>query len=254
VNLGEGTALGIDWSGAREARRKIWAARLRCAGGGAEVASLLRPFPGHTLAEIVRGLVPWLERQEFDVAGLDFCFGLAAPHMRALGLPLTGPAAVGAELRLRFADADAFRLAVGPERRRQTDSARRAPFCPTNLRMYRQTFRGLSALARLSLPVPPWRVGEPAVVEILPADVSRRLGATGKSTPQQRDEAVARLAAAGVAVEPGIRRTILADRDGDALDAVLAAVAAAAARARRYAGAPPESAGSGEGWIFSLEP
>jgi hypothetical protein len=149
-------------------------------------------------------------------------------------------------------DADAFKAAVAPEKRRQTDIERRSPFCPTNLRMYRQTFWGLCALAPLVRPVPPWRFGDGAVVEILPADVGRKLGVAEKLSARARQRAVDALAIHGIELSASDRDAIVADTEGDALDAVFAAVAASGARANGFAGAPSTAASSGEGWIYSV--
>jgi hypothetical protein len=188
-----------------------------------------------------------------DVAGLDFCFGLAEEHMRRLGLPMHGPAAVGRELRRRFADdADAFKFAVGNELARETDRDRRSPFRPTNMRMYRQTFWGLRALSGVERPTPPWSHGDGAVVEILPVDVARKLLVPAKATREGRCDALAALERHGIALSRDDRVKISDDVFGDGLDAVFAAVAAASARADGLRGASAESASSGEGWIYSI--
>ena len=49
-----------------------------------------------------------------------------------------------------------------------------------------------------------------------------------------------------------LAQAIVRDGEGDALDAVFAAVAASGARAEGFAGASPTAASSGEGWIYSL--
>jgi hypothetical protein len=259
MKLAPGVALGIDWSGAQAARRKIWAARLVVNEDAARVEWVRRPFAaltsgrGMATAQIADGFVPWLERQSFDVAGLDFCFGLAEESMARLQLPQDGPAAIGTSLRAMFAaNPDAFKRAAAPEMRRRTDVARRSPFCPTNLRMYRQTFWGLCALAPLARPVPPWRFGEGAVVEILPADVARKLDVGDKLSDQGRRRALGALEAAGIKISMSDSNAVIADREGDALDAIFAAVAASCARADGFAGAPSRAAASGEGWIYSV--
>jgi len=260
MDLASGVALGVDWSGAQAARRKIWAASLIVDEDAARVGWISRPFAaltagrGMTIAMIANEFVPWLERQRFDVAGLDFCFGLPEEAMRRLQLPQSGPAAVGRSLRALFGgNADAFKTAVAPEMPRRTDMDRRSPFCPTNLRMYRQTFWGLCALGPLVRPVPPWRVGDRAVVEVLPVDVGRKLDAPKKLSEQDRRRALDALAAVAIDISKSDRDTIIADRQGDALDAVLAAVAASCARATGFAGAPSSASASGEGWIYSAQ-
>ena len=227
-------ALGVDWSGGRAARRKIWAARIDVEER--VLLGLWRPFGDCRGPEDVAAAVPrWLGQEPFDVAGFDFCFGLASAQLQRLDLPLDGPAALGRALTARFRDADDFKRAVGRERKRVTDLARRTTFAPTNLRMYRQTYWGLRTLADVDAPIPPWSFGHRPVVEVFPRHVRRALGLD-----------------LGLRIGADDRAAIERDRDGDALDAVLAAVAAGAAHSHGFAGAPSDAASSGEGWIYSL--
>jgi hypothetical protein len=228
-------ALGVDWSGGRAARRKIWAARIDL--GEQALIRLWRPF-AHCRGpeEVAAAVPPWLGEESFDVAGFDFCFGLASAQLQRLDLPLDGPAALGRALTARSWDAEEFRRAVGPERKRATDLARRTTFAPTNLRMYRQTYWGLRTLADVDAPIPPWSFGDRPVVEVFPRHVRRALG------PEL-----------GLKIGADDRAAMERDRDGDALDAVLAALAAGAALSHGFAGVPSDAASSGEGWIYSLD-
>lgn len=236
-------ALGVDWSGARTARRKIWAARVNLEEGA--LTRIWRPFHGsRSAAEVAARVQDWLASERFDVAGFDFCFGLAQSHLVALDLPRSGPSDLGSALAGRFRDADEFKRAAGRERRRVTDVARGTTFAPTNLRMYRQTYWGLCALSGVELPVPPWTCGSAAVVEVFPRHVRRALGG-------HADRRSA-LVATGLQFTPRDVATIVADAEGDALDAVLAAIAAGSALAGAFQGAPTHAATSGEGWIYSI--
>jgi Protein of unknown function (DUF429) len=262
LDIGRGLALGVDWSGAKNAHRKIWAAWLRCEGnhGAVErlerpfVVRLRRPFGKSTISAIAEDFTRWLTSCEYDVAGLDFCFGLAADQMKRLALPTTGPVAVGRSLRSAYPDADGFASAAAPESARETDTASHSPFRPTNLRMWRQTYWGLRALGGLDpgQPTPPWSVGERAIIEILPANVLRRLGTSTKLTTDGRRNALAALERRGINLCPSKRDEIVCDKHGDALDAVLAAVAAACARQQNFSGDSPHASTSGEGWIYSF--
>ena len=49
-------------------------------------------------------------------------------------------------------------------------------------------------------------------------------------------------------------KEILDDSEGDALDALLAVLAAAAAKESAFNGPTAEAASSGEGWIYSVRP
>ncbi len=260
-------ALGLDWSGAQDPGRKIWAAWVELphpnggsspdAQAGATLLELRRPFAGlRSPRAVAEGFGQWLGEQEFDVAGLDFCFGLHASHMAALGLPQTGPAAAGAALLQSFAQPDAFKAAVGGELRRQTDRRCRAPFAPTNWRMYRQTFWGLAALAGVPGPFPPWDPPGPrSVVEVLPALLARKLcpGVPYKARePAGRERLLSELERRlGLRLSCEQRAQLIADTQGDAIDAVLAALTAGAVLATGFEGAPEDAQQSGEGWIYT---
>ncbi|HET7856042.1 MAG TPA: hypothetical protein VFL41_06250 [Gaiellaceae bacterium] len=228
-------ALGVDWSGGRAARRKIWAARIDLEQRA--LLRLWRPFsdcrgPEQVAASVSR----WLDEQRFDVAGFDFCFGLAAAQLEQCDLPVEGPVALGQALTVRYEGADDFKQAVAPERRRATDIVRRTTLAPTNLRMYRLTYWGLRALASVEAPMPPWSFGEGSVVEVFPGHVRRAIGGNF-----------------GLRIAPADRAAIARDHEGDARDAVLAALAAGASFENSFAGTPADAASSGEGWIYSVD-
>lgn len=258
-------ALGLDWSGGAAARAKIWAAVVE----DEALVELSRPFAALDLVRVhgAAGLAvaspapravadafaPWLAAQRFDVAGFDFCFALAAGQSARLALP-GGPAAAGALLAARFGDdALAFREAAGREQRRKTDALRGAPFAPTNLRMFRQTFWGLRALAAVRDPMAPWSDGPRRVHEVLP-----RLRATALCGRCRYKDPASRAGRERLlsALRPGLRigaaheALLLDDGEGDAIDAVLAALEVRDARTSRET-APPEALRTGEGWIYS---
>src|SRR5215468_6204064 len=72
----DGTALGVDWSGSEKAFKKIWCSKIEFGSGGACLREVQKPFSSQGPASISSHFAQWLEAQEFDVAGLDFCFGL----------------------------------------------------------------------------------------------------------------------------------------------------------------------------------
>jgi hypothetical protein len=256
-----GIALGVDWSGGTLAGRKIWAAQVRFTGSGAEVVTLERPFLERPRrADVVRDFGPWLARQKVAVAGLDFCFSLPVAQLEQLGLldaALQSPAALGRALAAGYASPDAFRLAAGAEQKRDTDRTARAPFAATNLRMFRQTFVGITALGGVDAAFPPWSLpveGQTAVVEVLPAQVARTLGVRspykGAGTASARRAMLERLTDdLGLRMAGTHDAAAVADDEGDAIDAVLAALAAGSAHAQGYATdfTPPEGAIFGTG-------
>ncbi|AKF85865.1 hypothetical protein MFUL124B02_17775 [Myxococcus fulvus 124B02] len=254
----QGRAVGVDWSGAVHAHRKVWAATVEFEAGRARLVSLLRPFVSGGALAVAEGLGPWLSAQGVDVAGLDFCFSLEASQLQRLGLPVTGPARLGSVVGKAHASAAAFRDAVGPEKKRVTDVKCSAPFAPTNLRMFRQTYWGLRALAGWRGAVPPWSTHPgPAAVEVLPAEVVRWLGLPktykGRDFDERRRDILRRVReSTGLVISTSDQLTLVSDADGDALDALLAALSAASAWASGFSGAPASVVRSGEGWIYSV--
>ena len=256
-----GRFLGVDWSGSARAGRKIWTAVVEFdETHGARLLSIDRPFsaalgPG----EVSSRFANWLGSAPFDAAGLDFCFGVAREHSPP-DMPLTGPSEVGGWLGTTYPTPESFKAALGPERKRATDRIRRSPFAPTNLRMFRQTYWGLRALARLTIPILPWGpAGKRVVIEVLPADVAAALApgcrykgrtADARAERQRLLQAVVGTCRLTVATED--ERSILEDDQGDAMDALLAAVAAASAQSGGFQEGPADAATSGEGWIYSV--
>ncbi len=271
-------ALGLDWSGGAAARSKIWAAVI----DDQTLVELWRPFTAlrpqlsaspigrRSLAPVPRAIAdafaPWLAEQRFDVAGFDFCFALSAGQAARLRLS-GGPSAVGALLAARFGDdAEAFRRAAGPEQRRATDALRSAPFAPTNLRMFRQTFWGLRALAGVRDPIAPFSDGPRRIHEVLPrrratalcgacrykdhglrAERERLLSALRQGGPGSRS------LLPGLLISAAQEGALLGDDEGDAIDAVLAALEARDALVSGET-APADAMLSGEGWIYSGSP
>jgi hypothetical protein len=253
-----GRAVGIDWSGAANAHQKVWAATLSFEGGKGRLEQIQKPFSSRGAEAVSAALGLWLSVEDFDVAGLDFCFGLEEGLVAALGLPVSGPSDMGKAIRAAFPSAELFKAAVGPEKKRSTDHAHSAPFAPTNLRMYKQTYWGLRALGACRASFPPWKHSDRRrVVEVLPANVVQWLGGRvsykGRGLDEKRWEILGLVrASTDLDVSNNDILTIVSDAEGDALDALLAALAAASSWASAFAGAPPTAASSGEGWIFSV--
>jgi len=186
---------------------------------------------------------------------------------------LRGPAALGKGLADRFlppgADdssaAEAFRDELGRDRERFTDCYRAAAHSAAHARLYRQTFFGLTVLARLTevsfLPWDPPRAGRTALVEVRPEHVARVLAGTTSYRDDARDgvqRAGARAAllravraTCGLEFEMELVARVVEDGRGTFMDAVLAAVGVAAAQADGYQGVPANVPRS-EGWIHSV--
>ncbi|WP_242392211.1 DUF429 domain-containing protein [Anaeromyxobacter oryzisoli] len=255
----EGRVVGVDWSGAADAPRKVWVAEIVFGAGAPRLEAIRRPFSEGGAETVSAALGKYLSSETYDVAGLDFCFGLEQGHISSLRLPTGGPALLGQSLASCYRTPEEFREAVGAERKRVTDQERAAPFAPTNLRMYKQTYWGLRAMSGTTVAIPPWAfAGTRVVVEVLPAAVAKWLGCVtsykgrGEEAKRQRRDLVAKIkASTGMSVNDADVTEIVDDKEGDACDAVLAALAAASAWASAFAGAPSVVCASGEGWIYS---
>ena len=233
--------LGIDWSGAARSGNKIWAALVKTNSNGVPVLQRVwRPFINCTPVQVVRQFGPWLNKTEFHVAAADFCFGLASHH-QAVGMPLNRvPPGLATWVRENYGNEPLqFKNALAPELRRVTDSICSSPFAPTNLRMFRQTFWGIRSLEGLEIDILPWGnvTANKILIETLPAMLVRRLikgpcqyKQAGQPGNEQRASLLrALIQATKLEITEADKTLVVQDREGDAMDAILAAIAAGSA-------------------------
>jgi hypothetical protein len=244
--------VGVDFSGARDARENVWIAECeRTAGrvelvGCAPASERLDPAgadPGATMDALV-GFVRGLS----DVAvGLDFPFALPASVARGLGATTwreTLDAVAG------YDDASAMdaacQAATPGERtyaRRACDEARDS-FSPYHFFVKKQTYHGMGEVLRPLATAGEARVlpfdaakarapdadARPLLLETYPAAVLARLGLHDErykgTSEEERERRGANLAGLRdhVTVPDQFAERIVADADGDALDALAAAV------------------------------
>lgn len=241
--------LGVDFSGATDAGRKIWIAECKRGRGNRLTLIDLRPasdLPGGGLspAVAIAALARHVVLKADTIAGFDFPFTLP----KSL-IDRPSWAAFVAEFPMRFADPDAFRRwallrAGGRELRRAADRDAKTPFNSYNLRIYRQTWWGIAhllnplvttgqALVRpfQALPTLP----HPIIVEACPASSLKWIGFypayKGRRGAQrlERKAVLRKLVEAGLLESPpaSLQAVMLDNVGGDALDAVIAAVATA---------------------------
>ncbi len=261
---------GVDFSGARDAGKKIWIARGTIEGAGLSVTAC---FQVKDLADSGkdrdRGLSvlrAFIKRENESVFGMDFPFGIPKALIKEENWERWARA-----FKDSYGSPDEFRrfcraTSGGKELKRFTDRKVVTPFSPYNLRVYRQTYFGirdvLGALLRenaicvlpMQKPVPrrAW------VIEICPASTLRR---EGLSSPYKGMGERRRVARSGILRgledmgslrirEQALRSTIINDRGGDALDSVVAAFATFRALKCEFAfdkGAPYGL----EGWVYA---
>lgn len=234
VNL-KRTIYGVDFSGARLAGEKIWVAKAKFDKDQLNVEQLLRadelPNSGLERDTALGALVSLLRGEENAAVGLDFPFSLAQESLGETGY--TEFLKKSAE----YDDADAFKSAYIDGRRR-TDREGKTPFTPLNYRLYRQTFYGIRDVLRplflegaRVLPMMEARDGALWLLEICPASTLKKeklyLSYKGKSDLQRENrttilnESKSRF---GITTSKEMDERIIADTEGDALDAVLAAL------------------------------
>jgi hypothetical protein len=146
-------ALGIDFSGARDAGRRIWIRYACPSSRGLEVERCIAgeclPGSGRLLQECLRALRVLLADSGKCIVGLDFPFGL--PRAILARLPQGREYTTFLSwFRTRFESGAAQqfqneckKLSAPKELKRQTDKHAEAPFSPYNLRLFRQTFYGM---------------------------------------------------------------------------------------------------------------
>lgn len=242
--------LGVDFSGASDAGRKIWIAEGRPDGNGALeliscVAAIDLPGGGKAPGEAVPALARHIAGLGSARVGCDFPFSLprdlvGARSWRSFALRYAAD----------FADADTFRSLMrttqnAAEHKRMTDRIAKTPFNSYNLRLYRQTWWGISGVlgplvASRSAAVRPQQKmlpGKPALIEVCAActlksiDLYPPYKGKGATHRKARRRILDHLIERGALAAPTRRmRTLLLDNEGgDALDAMIGAVATAQA-------------------------
>jgi len=276
---GRGTFVGVAWSAAVGAGSQIVAAQLECEPDRVRLARLWRPFvEAPVRLEVIARIGDWLagEMQAAKgrlTVGFDFPFSLAETQLRQLGIlrqAISGPAALGRALAERYmpagadvgAAADAVRAEVGRDRPRVTDCYRGVvPPSGRTTGMRRAVF-GIVALSGVEAAFLPWDGPDPdrpSVVEVHPPHVPRTLAGVsgyrdgdGAGRPGVR-AGILRLLRGAVRLRFEMEQAaqVVGDGHGVHLDAVLGAVAAAAAQAGSFEQVPHNVPRS-EGWIYSV--
>jgi hypothetical protein len=265
---------GLDFSGARDAGRKIWLAALEhdAARSRPRVLSLVRaaelPGGGVSREDALAALRAFVISQTSAVFGCDFPFSLPAACIaqpdwrafaRAFAVQYTSPA-----------DLIAAGKQSGRELRRLTDRRTATPLAPTNLRLASQTFYGIrDLLAPLAaagqaqiLPLTAPARGtstRPVLIEVCPASLLKAnhqyfpYKGRGEHPRAARARLLAWLASARIDIPEASHALALADCEGDALDAILAAVAAWLADIARPL-PDAETDWRIEGWVYGALP
>jgi hypothetical protein len=240
---------GVDFSGAADAARRLWIAEGRMVRGRLSIVDCapISRWAGQRAAraDCHIAFLDLIAASPDAVFGCDFPFALPEFLMQGQSwIQLAG------EFGTRFPLPEDFRehcrtLANGTERRRVCDREARVPFAAYNLRIYRQTFYGVrdvlaAAVTRGTAAVVPmqdYASDRAWLVEACPASTLKSLdlyrpykGADRRHRAQRRcilDQLEERGFISGI--DGPLRKTLLADEGGDAIDSVIAAAATARA-------------------------
>lgn len=258
---------GVDFSGARDAGRKIWIAVAEAQGerlhiSGCRPAAQL-PGGGVSLAQAVSALADTIAQAGPSLWGLDVPVSLPRELIRYDDWP---------SFIRHFPDdypsPDTFRerclrAADGRELKRRCDREARTPFSAYNLRLYRQTYAAMRWLLHplvtgqraQVLPMQPGHDG-PQLMEVCPASILKFAGQylpyKGPQNHPQRGLLIDWLMAQQVTIDGALRAELVANAGGDALDSVLAAFGAWRASRSRQLVAGADYAM--EGYVYGWEP
>jgi hypothetical protein len=237
---------GVDFSGAKDAGKKIWIAQGLVRAGSLLIRDCFParalPNSGTSREECLPALRGFIVKSQNAAFGLDFPFGLPGHMVRESRWE-----GFITSFDSNYESSQAFRKICsqaggGAERKRVTDVESRAPFSPYNLRMYRQTYHGISGLLRplvgkdlaRVLPMQKPSAGKPVILEACPASTLKALYLYGPYKNKGSDDRGARRAFILERLEKigplrvesrDLRQSIAVDRGGDALDSVIAAFA-----------------------------
>ncbi|MPY68491.1 MAG: DUF429 domain-containing protein [Alphaproteobacteria bacterium] len=243
--------IGVDFSGARDAGKYVWLAEGRVKNGALTLDSCCpaRALAGGGIAHdiAIAALVDRLRRARTAVAGLDFPFSLPVQFMGQADWSRFVGGFAGLYPTAELFRAALNRAAGGKEPKRRTDVDARTPFGAWNLRMYRQTWSGITGvLAPLVrnddvrvAPMQAAHCGKPILVETCPASLLKAEGlyvpykGRGEGPRAAREGILGALVARNLLRRPTerLRALLLDNAGGDALDAALAAICAMRASA-----------------------
>src|SRR5436853_553737 len=203
------------------------------------------------------------------IGGLDFPFGLRAELCRDLGWPLEWKGLVShcsglTRQQLRCA-LDAYRNSRPDGRKyahRKTDmpAGSSSPMKLVNPPVALMFHEGAPRLADAGVHIPGLADGDHSRValEAYPGLLARSIlgrvsyknDSIAKQTPERRKARARIVAALSIKIENKLKKQLLNDASGDSLDAVLCAIQAAKATAKRGYGIPKDVFGC-EGWIVT---
>jgi hypothetical protein len=260
---------GVDFSGAKDAGKKIWIARGIIKENFLQITECFQakdlPGSGGERERSLISLREFIRKQKDSIVGLDFPFGIPKALVeeeswKKFVLSFKNTYISPWEFRK-----DCKLAAAGKELKRFTDVEAKTPFSPYNLRLFRQTYFGirdvLGPLIRNNeVCVQPMQKPLPDrawILEICPASTLKRenLRTSYKKRGERYRNAkkgiLKGIEKAGVQIikESGLRSIILNNQGGDALDSIIAAFATFRALQKGFI-FDKNSPYALEGWIY----
>jgi hypothetical protein len=235
---------GVDFSGAAKAGNKIWITSGVIEGKALRVEACHRatdlPGSSQDRDRCLAALRDFIRQGEASVFGLDFPFGLP----RALIQEDCWEDFIFS-FSNRYPDPETFRdvcraAAHNSELKRVTDRESHTPFSSYNIRLYRQIYFGIRDVlgplvqnqGACVLPMQPALPGRPWVMEICPASTLKRENLYWPYKGKSREHYAVRARILEeierrvlLSLPAPLRKMILDDPGGDALDSVVAAFA-----------------------------
>lgn len=263
---------GIDFSGAKDAGSRIWIAKGIDDGRKLLVSECFGakdlPNSGKRIEDCLPAVVELISSSQDAVFGFDFPFGLPAPLVH----DKTWEDFV-LEFPKRYRNPEAFRESCrqkmpSTELKRKTDTEAQTPFSPYNLWLYKQTYYGISKVlhplvrdkSACVLPFHKTVQGKPWILEVCPASTLKDImknkvppykGSEGEKEENRR-EILDIVMKAGVAIgsDAALNDKIIANKGGDALDSVIAALAVFNTMQTQSWGRPAEYEYLMEGFVY----
>ncbi|WP_094226673.1 hypothetical protein [Methanolobus psychrotolerans] len=235
---------GVDFSGAKDAGRKIWISE--CVAEG-DALFLLNCYPAYDLVPgkfkdrelCLSALCDLIVSSRNSVFGMDFPFSL--PEQLMSGKDWYS---FVSDFPCEYHSADEFRKAMqaaggNTELKRLTDVEVKAPFSVYNLWVFKQTYHGICDVVRplvmagkvCVLPMQKPLNDKPWLMEICPASTLKSEGLyityKGRSEKEKktREHILDEMLCKGITIPEILREEIIHNKDGDALDSFIAAYA-----------------------------
>ena len=243
------TIYGVDFSGSKEACKKIWICESIPTEKGLLVNdcwNLKEKYENPTRDRSFEILTEFIASSPRAVFGLDFPFGLPkiiVDEDNWIDFVKNFPENYSNPLELRQKCHErALKLTGTKELKRSTDIEAKSPFCPCNLWLFKQTYYGINNVlcplvieeSAKILPMEGRENSKPWVLEICPASTLKNLnlyftGYKGKdnTSKELREKILIRLKKEKhvIEIDPKVWKSSIENADGDALDSVIAAIA-----------------------------